>query len=123
MSWSVEYDAQLGIIIEVFTGVVTVDEVRDEAMRCFALAEEKNTNCFLTDCAQAEFKLSNVDIVSISELYDRIGVKRPIRIAVISPESDTGQDVTDFFETVCVNRGWKAKAFSERQAALDCLLK
>lgn len=72
---------------------------------------------------------TGIDSVSgqAAEVYDRpqqfrlIGAIFGIRIAeVVRPEH---KEFFNFLETVCVNRGYTFSVFSEKQAALDWLLK
>jgi hypothetical protein len=91
--------------------------------QCIALAKENNSNLFLSDTSQAILAVSITALFDLPELHRNGGLQRPVRIAVLSPTSKSGKELVDFYETVCMNRGWGGKVFRERQEALDWLLK
>jgi hypothetical protein len=91
-------------------------------LQCIALAKETNSNRFLTDATQANLKVSVLGLYDLPELYQDHDLRRPVFIAVLTPTSEAGKRLIDFYETVCLNRGWTVGIFGERQEALDWLL-
>ena len=123
MAWAVEYNTEFGIIEIVFTDSVDSEQAREAIIQSFALSRDKDTDLFLSDYSRAHPKLSTLDILQVPRWYRDEGAPRKTRSAVVYPTSNTGKEDAGFFETACLNRGWQAKAFSGRQAAIDWLLK
>jgi hypothetical protein len=86
------------------------------------LAKETNSNRFLSDATQATLKVSIRELYDLPELYKDQDLRPPVLIAVLPPTSEAGKGLVDFYETVCLNRGWTVRIFGERQEALDWLL-
>jgi len=121
MSVAVKFNSELGIIESVLADNVTPEDLRMHEARCIALAKETGSSCFLTDATAAAFKVSELDLYDLPQFYDREGIRRPIRIAVLPPATEAVRRLVGFYETVCANRGWTVAAFEERQEALDWL--
>jgi sugar lactone lactonase YvrE len=47
MSWTVEYDAELGVVQGTYVGRVTADEFKEATIKAIGLAKDNNTNLFL----------------------------------------------------------------------------
>jgi len=123
MSFTINYNTEHGIVESVLTDDVTKEDLRLHEIRCMDLAEESKSSLFLTDATRATLKVSVVNLYDLPELYEKYGLeRRPVRIAVLEPTSEEGKGLVDFYETVCVNRGWHSKAFTTRQEAVDWLL-
>ena len=122
MALTYTYNADLCIVEITCKGMVSSKELKGEQAPVFALAEEHNTDMFLLDLTNYESSLSPVDILAgVSSYSDK--TTRRIRIAVILPFSEKAQkDNIEFYETVCVNRGWNARVFAERQEAINWLV-
>jgi hypothetical protein len=122
MAFAVKYNPELSIIESVFTDNVTAEELLMLEAQCIALAKETNSTRFLTDATAATLKVSISKLFHLPEFYQDQGLQRPVRIVVLPPTSNTGKELVDFYETVCLNRGWTVKIIGERQEALDWLL-
>jgi hypothetical protein len=56
------------------------------------------------------------------QFYEDLHFSRRGRWALIQPAEGPVIKELKFYETVCRNRGWLVKRFSDRQAAIDWLL-
>jgi hypothetical protein len=121
MALTLTYNADLCIVEITCEGMVSFDELTAEQAPSFALAEEHNTDRFLLDLTNYESSLSHVNILGGVSSYDDKSTRR-IRIAVVAPVSEEARKDAQFYETVCVNRGWNARMFAERQEAIDWLV-
>ena len=121
MALTFTYNADLCIVEITCKGMVSSNELKTEQAPIFALAEEHNTDMFLLDLTNYESSLSPVDILGgVSSYSDKTTMQ--IRIAVVAPISEEARQDAQFYETVCVNRGWNARVFAERQEAIDWLV-
>ena len=122
MPWNVEYNAECNIIESAYVGKVTDDEFRKGALRSRELSRANNTKLFLIDDSKWEGGASVLGLYNHPALYEELGFERGSKGAVIPPPSGTeaAEDV-EFYENVCVNRGWQVKICSDRQEAIDWL--
>jgi hypothetical protein len=122
MSMTVQYNPELNIVESVLADNVTAEDLQTHETQCIALAMENNSTRFLTDATQATLTVSVYELYGLPKLYEDQDLQRPIFIAVLPPASEVGKGLVDFYETVCLNRGWTVRIFRERQEALDWLL-
>jgi len=122
MSLAVKFNSELGIVESEFSDLVTDEELEAEAVQSIALARENGTNLYLSDATQATFRVAIASVFDLPAVHDDHKLARPVRIAVLPPASEEGKEVVKFYETVCVNRGWSVKLFSDRNEALEWLL-
>jgi hypothetical protein len=121
MVLTLAYNADLSIVEITCEGMVSYNELIAEQAPTFALAEEHNTDCFLLDLTNYKSSLSPSDILAGVSSYDEKSTRR-IRIAVVAPVSEEARKDARFYETVCINRGWNARMFAERQEATDWIV-
>ena len=123
MPVSAKYDFEHDLVETNFTGTVTMDDLEEEIELTLELIEKHGCTRILSD-----FSISNVDQLSVvdvsqtPEMQESAGSSRIYRIAVIPPDSEAGRELARFYELVCSNRGWPAKACSTRQEAIDWLM-
>jgi hypothetical protein len=119
--WSVAYDSELGFV------EITLEGWLDRADRfaanaeTFASADANDTRKFLLDATAYEAISATIEIFELVKSYSDERF-RPARIAVIQPTSREAQRDAAFYETVCANRGWNARVFRARSAAIEWLL-
>ena len=124
MPSTVEHNPELGIVEYKFVGRVTGDEIKKTTILGFDLARTNNTNLFLIDDSELEDAGSVVDLYNLPTLYEEQGLERGSKGAVVLPTANAkvAEDAR-FHETVCLNRGWQVKVFTDRQEAIDWLTK
>jgi hypothetical protein len=123
MSWNVEYDSELGIVSGRYVGHVTNDDFREATAKAIALGRANNTNRFLIDDSQYEGGATVFGLYELPNLHEELEADRKSRGALILPSSGSSAEKdARFYETVCQNRGWLIRVFSERQEAINWLL-
>lgn len=122
MPWSVNYDAELGIVCVVNSGRVTADEFKAGALEIIALSKKHRTGLLLIDDSELELIVSTNEIFEMPQFYEDAHASRRGRWALIQPTCGQARKEIKFYETVCRNRGWLVKRFSDRQEAIDWLL-
>lgn len=122
MPFTVRHLGTLDVVEVMCTGVLTSDELRDSTSEFVAIHRRTGVTRCLVELEDAEVSASLSDIVSLPERrYESESLPRIVRIAVIRPASESARRAAEFYETACQNRGWNARLFSNRQAALDWL--
>lgn len=91
----------------------------DEAGR---LAREGQTIRFLADLTAMAVAHSITDLYDLIGLFESRGIPRDIREALVAPTLAATPDEVLFWETACINRGYRVRAFRDRATALAWLL-
>ncbi|MBN1826432.1 MAG: STAS/SEC14 domain-containing protein [Candidatus Eisenbacteria bacterium] len=123
MTWTVECNEELGIIILTYSGVTTGEEIKKAAVARIDLGKKKGVTKFLIDTRTVKTDESaTFDIYDVpNKIYPSKGDLHESRIAILEPESSTSTKMVQFFESVCVNRGWMVKIFQDRESAIRWL--
>lgn len=122
MPWTVEYNAEYDIIQCTYVGRITDDDFKKATIRSRDLAKTNNTSRFLIDDSEWEGGASTLGLHGLPALFEELGFERTSRGALILPPLGTAEaEDAHFFETVCYNRGWQVKVFTDRQDAIDWL--
>jgi len=100
-----------------YTGHVTIDEVREATVQAIALQKQGLTNRVLIDPSAMTSWPSRADMWYLVESYPQLKVPPGTRLAAIRPLLPDETDLSGFYETVCENRGYNAKAFDNRAEA------
>lgn len=120
MPWSAEYSPD-DLIVITHSGIMTRQDYRTEATEVLQLARDRDIRRFLVDNTTLEPTLGAADIYDFPRIYDELAADRAARIAVISSPQDAVRRNLQFYETVCVNRGYNVRLFDTREQALDWL--
>jgi hypothetical protein len=123
MAWSAKHDPSIDIVEVVYTDRLTGTELREAASERIRLQKETGTMSALVDASGIEHMVAGtMDVFGLpDELYDSKEANRKSRMALVLPKARKEREVVKFFEAACENRGWRVKAFEERQAAVDWL--
>ena len=123
MGWGVDYIADRHIVELTLTGRLSGAELQEAALARIALGEERAVTNFVIDAqdliAPRSATMSVYDIPS--RIYVEKNVKRTTRIAVVVPTAPESAWIVQFFEDLCVNRGWRVHMAPDRETAFDWL--
>jgi hypothetical protein len=123
MSWSVEYDSNLRIVVSRYADFVTNKDLREATVKAVGLAKANNTGRFLIDASQQVGGPAVFDLYDLPNLHESLGLDHRSKGALVLPAAGVpAEEDARFFETVCLNRGWQVKVFSAHREALDWLL-
>lgn len=118
MPYTVDYDADKGLITVVNMGVMSRAEYHDEIAQCKAMSDAHDVKRFLVDDLKLEPSLKLLEIYDFTDLYEKMGVSHDNRIAVVARPDPAKKHKFDFFETICQNRGFQVKLFADTDTAL-----
>jgi hypothetical protein len=122
MPWNVNFNTSLGIIEEVFYGLVTASELTEATSQRISLQKETSITKILNDVSDIKLEASVIDILNFPDKqYPEENVDRKTRMALILPKCNKARNMAEFFMTASLNRGWTVRPFEERQSALDWL--
>jgi hypothetical protein len=122
MAWTLEFDAQRGVICLAFAGTVSAEEVRDSSKAVIAEIAARRTRRILTDFTGVTLlAVSTTEVYKLPDAYRTLGLAGPFREAVVTSADPAVRDTVRFYETVCLNRGSTVRTFDDRAQALDWL--
>jgi hypothetical protein len=123
MPWTSATVPDLRVIEVRLHGRVTAEDINQATFRIVDAWRASGINRFLVDAADVGSAPPLADILRLpAEEYDRLGLDRQSRIAVISPRDQEARVSAQFYETASANRGWNVKLHRERREAEDWLL-
>lgn len=117
MTWKISHDSTLGIVELVLTGAASGEELLEASTAAIGLIRKTGVTRGLIDAADQVETASVADLFSLPSHYFEEGLSHDTRIALVIPERPELHDVTEFYETVCVNRGWTVQRFADRDQA------
>ncbi len=124
MSWTYEHHKQSRLIQVVMQGTSDNHDLHSLTTEIIQMEKDKGIKRILLDCTSMEFdaSVSLIDIYKIpTRQFIEEGADRSVKLAVIHPESRAADQLINFFEMVCQNRGWLVEAFSDTDAAHEWL--
>jgi alpha-beta hydrolase superfamily lysophospholipase len=119
-TWRVERIEELKIVALTFSGDVAGSDLIDASREVIRRLAEHGASDVLGDFSAVEtLTTSNFTLLDlIEDVYVAEGVDRATRIALLPPHASDSAESVRFYETACRNRGWRARVFETREAAL-----
>lgn len=109
-------------IIEVtYAGEVSNADIRDVAQQALALIESTGSHLILTDWSDATQLPGNIAIMGFGEAMDKVTLPEGFRHAHVWPKDDSARLSLDMWKTVENLHQHQAKAFADRDAAIEWL--
>ena len=121
MPTTIRHDTTLQIIEIVHTGVVSAVDLQRSTNEGIALNIEFSVNNVLIDVEHMEAVENFMDVYGLPDQYAEGGLSRNVRLAVVKPIKSDALKVAQFFEDVCINRGWMVRQVATRGAAIEWL--
>jgi hypothetical protein len=112
-----EYIADKGLIVITYSAKVLMSEVKDATVKAIALQSERQTDRVIIDARTMTAWPTLAEMWELVEAYPQLGAPRRTRLAAIRPQIKDETDISGFYETVCQNRCYNAKAFHTWEAA------
>jgi hypothetical protein len=113
--------ADAGIVRLVLTGDVTLEQIRKASEDCWRLANREGLKRFLTEFKDVNLDLSTTDLLNIHKHYEKIGISKDIRSAIVVPDNIKIAEDAMIHEFVAGASAWQVKVFYGRSEALDWL--
>lgn len=111
MSWEVCYLDEQKIILVKNQGHLTYQDFSDEINAIVSLSEKHQAYKIVVDDTEMSTSIGTIDIYSFPKLYEGAGLSKRCKIAVVVSEDENALADFEFFETVCINRGYLTKTF------------
>ena len=124
MPYTINHEPALGILEVKFYGAITAPILRESNAECIAMQKRTGATGFLVDADGWELTAPMVDVYELpAKFYQQENLDRRTRIAILQPKTERSGQAANFFLDVCHNRGWHARIFADRAAAMEWLSK
>lgn len=124
MNWKVDFDEKYKMVVLVYNGANSAKDIFESSFSAIELTNKNKTYKMLVDSQNVIAKLNRADVFKLPyELYNKWGMNKAIRIALLKPKDIEAQQIVAFYEISTRNLGWETKVFPERKAAVKWLLK
>ena len=121
MAWEIAHDKSLGLVEVVLAGVNTAEELREATVAGIARVRKTRATRGLINAVKQVEAPAMAELLELPSQYDDERLSHDTRIAYLGPERPELHDAAEFFETVCVNRGWAVRRFADREEAISWL--
>ena len=118
MPYKIDYLEDEKIITIKNTGEITFADFLEQTRKALELARTKNARLFLSDNILLENKAKLSEIFKLPKIYDEIGASRRNKLAVLITKRASMAKDAQFFETICLNRGWNVKVYTNYNEAI-----
>lgn len=123
MNWKVEFNQRYQLVVLVYNGANSAKDIFESSFSAIELTNKKKVYKWLIESQNIITKLNRADVFKLPfELYNKWGMNKSIRIALLKPKNIEAQQMASFYEISTRNLGWETKTFPERKAALKWLL-
>lgn len=105
-----------------YSGNISNDDLLYSIKKAVELQSENEINSYLADCSNMISSHSILDIFSKVQTMQNMGIRKDLKEAIVLPLNTESADKVKFYETACLNRGYRVKIFSDKNEALNWLL-
>ena len=117
MPQTTQHIPDIGIVVITYTGKVTMPEVVEATVQAIAIQKDRHTDLVLIDASAMTAWPSLADMWHLVKSYPELEVPRQTRLAAVRPKVRDETDISGFYELVCQNRCYNAKAFQTHEEA------
>lgn len=122
MSNCVTFRKDLGIVEIVFRRNIDTQDLEESTVNALQLANDRDLTLFLIDISEAGLEAPLVDVYDLADKrYEEAGANRKNRAALVSSSTEKSLKLAEFYQHVCMNRGWMVKVFLSQEKALEWL--
>ncbi len=123
MSWDLRIIEGLQIVKLTITGTVSDQELLDAPAARIDFGLEHDATRFIIDATDMDAPESTTTAVHDipTRVYSEKNFNRLCHIAVVAPIRPESRWITQFYEDICVNRGWRVETFNDADDALNWL--
>lgn len=122
MSNCVTFRKDLDIVEIVFRRNIDTQDLEESTVNALQLANDRDLTLFLIDISEAGLEAPLVDVYDLADKrYEEAGANRKNRAALVSSSTEKSLKLAEFYQHVCMNRGWMVKVFLSQEKALEWL--
>jgi len=120
MNWQTAFQDKEKTVQVTYSGVVSREELSAAAQSALDLTLKHGTNRVLTDCTAMHGGHSVADLYFLSDWLISVKAYR-MREAVLMPAEAAFNELVQFWQTTCTNRGLNVRVFDKPESARQWL--
>jgi hypothetical protein len=117
MPWEIQYVPEKETVVVTTSGPVSDEDARALTSRAIALLKDAQATRVLGDFRGVQSGPSLAAVYWLVNEYAQLGVPRQTKIALLHSKARQAVELAQFYETVCCNRRYEARAFDSNEAA------
>jgi hypothetical protein len=121
MNWKTSYLDDEKVVNVTYSGTISRTELSAAAQSALELSLKHGTNRVLTDCSDMHGGHSVADLYFLSDWLASVNAHR-MREAVLLPTEAAFNELVQFWQTTCTNRGLNVRVFDSAEVARQWLL-
>lgn len=122
MPWTLDYAATDRILIVKCDGPYTADDLGPMTKAAIEKLREVQSLRVLLDFSTAIAQLTVADVYKLPDIYSDLRAPRLAHLAMVVPKDHYRINIYQFYEDLCVNRGFFVKLFNDTTSAKDWLM-
>lgn len=122
MPWSIQIVPDMPVVETVYSGSIAAPDLKQAIQATLRLAEIHRIHLFFGDCSALAGGHSVFDLYDFSGDLSMFSLHTKLREAILIPVNQVIRKDVEFWETACLNRGFKVRLFEDRKVALDWLI-
>jgi len=117
MPFSVDFLPAEKLVCVTNAGILSLSDYQRGAEQAVALMDKQAVWRCLIDNRELNNQVSVSDIFKLPTFFTHIGLPRTVRAAILISDATPKREDHEFFETVCVNKGYGFRLFTNRDEA------
>lgn len=122
MPWTLDFSATDHILRVKCEGPFSAEDLVPMTKASIDKLREEHALRVLLDFSTAVAQVSIAELYTLPETYVNLRAPRLAHLAMVTPADGYRMDVYQFYEDVCVNRGYFVRLFKDAAAARTWLL-
>ncbi len=112
MNWKVEFNQNYQLVVLVYNGANSAKDIFESSFSAIELTNKKKVYKWLVESQNIITKLNRADVFKLTfELYNKWGLDKSIRIALLKPKDIEAQHMASFYVISTRNLGWETNLF------------
>lgn len=121
MGWKTDYNIKEKIIELEYTGIISGEDLKNAFVSTVDYINKHKTLLVLADCTKMTAGHTLFDLLGLLGDFEGLDFLREVKEALLlSPGQESASNIS-FWETACLNRGFKVKIFDNKQEAIKWL--
>jgi hypothetical protein len=119
-NWTIQYLAEKHVLLIKTWGIHSPKESDGLVKEVNAMKLDPDQTKILIDHRDAIIKFKTMEIFNLPQSYRQSELSQRFRVALVFKQISSDEQ---FYETVCVNRGYKISVFTDYDKAMNWLMK
>ncbi len=121
MSYKIRFEENTGLVCLDNEDYVSLDEFKSQVEESILCMKEHTSRFLLIDNSYLKTSVKYLDIYNLLDFYDQLQLPKDSIIAVVTTTNKYCDRDIQFYEMLCINRGFNIKLFPDNDSARNWL--